>query len=164
MRQLLVLVLQKYLSRVFKGALVCGLFAAIFQGQSNNNPTVHQVYVYIIKVGALSLTSVPDLSLSLARCLIAVAFRQSCVCSNLCTAFECCTLLKKLLCLAGAGVHFPMADCGCNQDHGCKADGWSLSSGDILPAHAGGSSEGAASSKVGLCALQHMTFSLEYQD
>ena len=42
--------LQKYLSRVFKGALVCGLFAAIFKGQSNNNPTVHKVYVYIIKV------------------------------------------------------------------------------------------------------------------
>lgn len=54
----MVLVVQKYLSRVFKGALVCGLFAAIFQGQSNNNPTVHQVYVYIIKVCALSLASV----------------------------------------------------------------------------------------------------------
>ena len=48
---LLLLLLQKYLSRVFKGAMVCGLFAAIFQGQSNNNHTVHQVYVYIIKVG-----------------------------------------------------------------------------------------------------------------
>lgn len=55
--RLVVLVVQKYLSRVFKGALVCGLFAAIFQGQSNNNPTVHQVYVYIIKVCALSLAS-----------------------------------------------------------------------------------------------------------
>jgi hypothetical protein len=42
--------LQKYLSRLFKGALVCGLFAAIFSGQSNNNPTVHKIYNNIIKV------------------------------------------------------------------------------------------------------------------
>lgn len=35
--------------------MVCGLFAAIFQGQSNNNHTVHQVYVYIIKVGHVQL-------------------------------------------------------------------------------------------------------------
>ena len=63
--------------------------------------------------------------------------------------------------VAGAGVHLSMADCGCDQDHGCKADGWSLSSGDILPAHAGRSSEGAASSTVGIRVLQHMTSSLE---
>ncbi len=42
--------LQKYLSRLFKGALVCGLFAAIFKGQSNNNPTLHKIYIIIIKV------------------------------------------------------------------------------------------------------------------
>ena len=46
----IVVVLQKYLSRLFKGALVCGLFAAIFSGQSNNNPTVHKIYNIIIKV------------------------------------------------------------------------------------------------------------------
>lgn len=41
---------KKYLSRLIKGALVCGLFAAIFSGQSNNNPTVHKIYIIIIKV------------------------------------------------------------------------------------------------------------------
>lgn len=41
---------QKYLSRLIKGALVTGFFAAIFKGQSNNNYTVHQIYEYIIKV------------------------------------------------------------------------------------------------------------------
>ena len=44
------MLLQKYLSRMTKGALVCGFFAAIFRGQSNNNPTVHKMYEYIIKV------------------------------------------------------------------------------------------------------------------
>lgn len=50
----LALMLQKYLSRLFKGALVTGLFAAIFRGQSNNNPTLHRIYVDIIKVSQLS--------------------------------------------------------------------------------------------------------------
>ena len=44
------LMLQKYLSRLFKGAMVCGLFAAIFKGQSHNSPTLHRIYIIIIKV------------------------------------------------------------------------------------------------------------------
>lgn len=48
------MVLQKYLSRMIKGALVCGIFAAIFRGQSSNNSTVHEIYEYIIKVRCVS--------------------------------------------------------------------------------------------------------------
>lgn len=92
MRQLLVLVLQKYLSRVFKGALVCGLFAAIFRGQSNNNPTVHQVYVYIIKVGALSLLCRYPQSDARQQVL-----SDNHACVAMCVLFECRTLLKNLL-------------------------------------------------------------------
>jgi len=55
-------VLQKYLSRLFKGALVCGLFAAIFSGQSNNNPTVHKIYIIIIKVSPAAPPRQPHLS------------------------------------------------------------------------------------------------------
>lgn len=49
----LVSVLQKYLSRLLKAALVTGLFAAIFRGQSNNSHTLHQIYQYIIKVSGV---------------------------------------------------------------------------------------------------------------
>ncbi len=60
--------LQKYLSRLFKGALVCGLFAAIFQGQSNNNPTVHKIYIIIIKVRSAA----PPRQLHLSHLLLLV--------------------------------------------------------------------------------------------
>jgi len=47
---------------LFKGALVCGLFAAIFSGQSNNNPTVHKIYNVIIKVSPEAPLRQPYLS------------------------------------------------------------------------------------------------------
>ena len=62
-----------------------------------------------------------------------------------------CFVNEAAVLVAGACVHLFMADCRCDQDHGCKADGWSLSSGDVFPAHAGGSSKGAVSPEYGLC-------------
>ena len=51
---------QKYLSRMIKAALICGLFAAIFRGQSNNSNTLHKIYEYIIKVNICNSQSFCD--------------------------------------------------------------------------------------------------------
>ena len=75
--------LQKYLSRLFKGALVCGLFAAIFQGQSNNNPTVHKIYIVIIKVSPEAQPHLSHLLLLLLKhLLVNITIVQTKSCSS----------------------------------------------------------------------------------
>lgn len=68
---------KKYLSRLFKGALVTGLFAAIFKGQSNNNPTLHKIYINIIKVlVCIFLWLVVDVLKTMSAKLMAGHFHQ----------------------------------------------------------------------------------------
>ncbi len=42
--------LQLHLARMFKSAFILALWAGVFKGQSNNNGTVHNIYINVINV------------------------------------------------------------------------------------------------------------------
>lgn len=46
--------LQLHLARMFKSAFILALWAGVFKGQSNNNGTVHNIYINVINVSDCS--------------------------------------------------------------------------------------------------------------
>lgn len=91
---------------------MCGLFAAIFQGQSNNNHTVHQVYVYIIKVRHVCLPCALPVSLPASQtyCMVTCyTIKQHCETHLLLTPISLCQqciMLRMCSCM-----HGPACDC-----------------------------------------------------
>lgn len=82
---------------------MCGLFAAIFRGQSNNNHTVHQVYVYIIKV-CMPSRSVLSVFLPSLACCQTTRVTWTDYTTNLCGSGYTCQsaalcLLQVLVCI-----------------------------------------------------------------